>query len=383
MEKQSATSVDEIEARAQAGTHATARRAVLLLDMENFYHSRKDVARETNPGKGYHLEDLNGDLKVLKDWVGLTLGGTRLTIARGYADYRALSKSVSSVPTSLMTLGIEPVQVYALAGQKNAVDLRIAMDAAYAVRSPLAPAECIILVAGDSDYVPVVLQLRTLGADALVVGCDNSSSRKKTTGTYLRHFASRFWYFDEMEKEYKDSVKKEVEREQQDKVQPSSKYYEMILGGEKPRFKLVPKEDWNTLTKKIYDHMLDSQAETPKFWADFIRADLGVENGCERAVIGQLLYSECFEFEPLQSGTASSNGADEWERPVRLAPGIKSPESMWIHTQREIVRVLKQRLKSLGDSRPLRAEVIAEMFFGPNPSPSDVKAAEKLVKGQK
>ncbi len=92
MEKQSATSVDEIEARAQAGTHATARRAVLLLDMENFYHSRKDVARETNPGKGYHLEDLNGDLKVLKDWVGLTLGGTRLTIARGYADYRALSR---------------------------------------------------------------------------------------------------------------------------------------------------------------------------------------------------------------------------------------------------------------------------------------------------
>ncbi len=374
-----------------------AKRAALLLDMENFYISRKDAFKQTNPREFYSLVD---DLRVLKNWMRLTLGETRPTLERGYADFG----SFPWMPEILMSQGIEPVQVYALAGKrkptgngkkdpagekvdtrlKNAVDLRIAMDAAYAVVNPQAPVECIILAAGDADYVPVMLQLRSLGAEALVVGSDNSASHlMKSTAPKLRNFASRFWFFDEIEKEYEDMVKKDVKQEQQDGVPHSAKFYETILG-KRPRFELVPKESWIGLTNKLFAHMAKSQPETLKFWVDFIHAEseeLGFESGYERDVIRQLLHSECFK--PVPDGTASSDEPSQWERRVCLAPGIDSAVCMRLRTQKKIVSVLKERLKTLGDKRHLEKEIVAEMFFGPNPTPSELQTLYGCFNGQK
>lgn len=150
------------EGQPQDGTNATtATRAALMIDVENLFEARKRAFEEKHHAT-YKMNHLADDLTLLSNWIGANMKGLQLTVRRGYADFRrhrwetdpttrerGRKYYLRGAEEELMKLGIEPVQVYALAagkdpltGQsksgKNAVDLRIAMDAALCVLSPAA-----------------------------------------------------------------------------------------------------------------------------------------------------------------------------------------------------------------------------------------------------
>ncbi len=163
------------------------------------------------------------------------------------------------------------------------------------------------------------LRLRTLGADALVVGCDDSSSRKNDPGPTFVISPAGFGISMKWKKIHKDFGQRGSRARRRTRYRPSSKYYEMILGG-RTRFSSFRRKT-RYAHKKFYDHMLDSKQKLPSFSEQTSFARIQGLNGCERAVIGQLLWRSAFEFEPLQktelphfrtertNGTASSSGS--------------------------------------------------------------------------
>jgi len=411
MEQQHATSLGNFQARTQTRAHARAKRAVLMIDMENFFRSRSKALKRTNSGV-YNQNSLHEDLKILKEWIQLKLG-VRPMSERAYADFR--SRDLHWTVRELMTSGIEPIQVFTVSGKKkapdlrdknntadlrartnasgqageknpaglpeektdenkNAVDLRIAMDAACAVLGPI-PADCVILIAGDSDYVPVLLQLRGLGTEVRVIGL-----RGNTSG-HLAYLASEFKYFDTLEGEIKNRVTENVRLEKQ--FPPSVTYYKTFLEGFKPRFKLIPQLNWHYITKQIYDEMIQHQPVTPNELREDIQDDPEIGEEFARAVIGQLMNSECLKLEAVPSGTAVSKQRHPWDRKVCLAAGVNGPESMETRTREKILSELKSRLQDVGDTRELDPKVIAEMFFGPSYSQTDLEAARKFIKATK
>ena len=92
-----------------------------------------------------------------------------------------------------MEFGIEPVQVFPFrkGTNKNAVDMRIAMDATTLV-STRSPVDHFILVTGDSDFIPVVVELKRHGPHVAVIGVKGSTSElfagTVTASSTLRRF---------------------------------------------------------------------------------------------------------------------------------------------------------------------------------------------------
>ncbi|MEM9460137.1 MAG: NYN domain-containing protein [Myxococcota bacterium] len=167
------------------------RNAALLIDLENFYLARETTA-EVGTDEPY---DFIGDLERLCGFARSLVGDARrLIVRRAYADFSAsrLNDDVEigrprreyflrSVPTVLMDQGIEPVQVFRFPGSgrgvtKNAADMRLAMDAI----SLIANVDFFILVTGDKDFIPVVLELRQRGAFVVGLGAHGSIARTLT-----------------------------------------------------------------------------------------------------------------------------------------------------------------------------------------------------------
>jgi uncharacterized LabA/DUF88 family protein len=405
----------------QTQTTTTAKRAALLLDVENLFGARNRAFVKEHK-KTYNVTQLAADLETLTKWMDSNLRGTQFVVKRGYADFhkkfeiegpgtpkvngatpvgsalaragisadRAASNASSSsvikvpgwhlehAPEELMSLGIEPIQVYSLAGQKNAVDLRIAMDASLCVAPP-APAELVILVAGDSDYVPVVLQLRRLGTKVWVIGFRGSQGRA-ATGGYLRKFAGRFKFLEDLLEKGPAELSKKAQQEQQANVPHSVVYYKAILKGLEPSFVLVPREDWIRVTDEIF-RLMGTDVVTPNDLVYAVRPGAGAEaseiSGAARAVVGQLLDSDCLI--PVE-GSALSAELGPWDRHVKLAPGLPSLEAMRMRARETIVRALAERLDRLSDLRPPQTQALVEMFCGPNAKPGEIQEVEQLVK---
>lgn len=161
--------------------------AVLLIDFENFYHSRRDYFRDASIAVGQQPE-LTDDLATL---VRLAERMTELPLAvrRAYANFNM----IQGAPRDLMSRGIEPVQVFCLTEtqNKNAADMRMAMDA-MALACSGAPFEHFVLVTGDSDFIPVILELKSRGHAVSVIAVTGSS------GALIRRFADKFKRFEDV-----------------------------------------------------------------------------------------------------------------------------------------------------------------------------------------
>lgn len=172
------------------------RNAALLIDLENFY-----LAREVTEAGADEQYDFIRDLERLCGFARELVGQERrLIVRRAYADFSAsrLNDDIEvgrprrdyflrSVPTLLMDQGMEPVQVFRFPGggrgvSKNAADMRLAMDAISLVEN----VDFFILVTGDKDFIPLVLELRQ--RNAYVVGLGAHGSIARTLTAYCDEF---------------------------------------------------------------------------------------------------------------------------------------------------------------------------------------------------
>lgn len=176
-----------------SGSHGS---SILLIDLENFY-----LAREHNTGL-YAATELSADLEALSKFVMEVSGERRVTVRRAYANYNTARQSseigrwdffLQKAPKALMERGIEPVQVFRFpgGGNKNAADMRMAMDASVLVAENHRIEQC-ILVTGDADFIPLILDLKRRGIEVVVIGV------RAHTKTVLLRYCDRFEYFEDL-----------------------------------------------------------------------------------------------------------------------------------------------------------------------------------------
>jgi hypothetical protein len=172
--------------------------SIFLIDLENFF-----LSREKNFDRAVSTESygFSYDLEKLCQFSASLAGKRRLIVRRAYAPFNVFRPTdngskdyyLQHLPPMLMEQGIEPIQVfrYPGGGHKNAADMRLAMDAT-SLLSTREGIEQVILVAGDADFIPLALELRSRGAEVVVVGVKNSTSN------VLQRYCDRFEFFEDL-----------------------------------------------------------------------------------------------------------------------------------------------------------------------------------------
>lgn len=176
--------------------------AVLLIDLENFYCSREDYCRAGQP---YDRTRFAADLDKLLMFARSMTENLPFTVKRAYADFNA-SRYITGaapqyylrqLPDELLQQGVEPVQVFRLSrggggrGSKNAADMRMAMDATSLIATA-GHVEHFVLVTGDADFIPVILELKRHGHTVSVIGVTGATSPK------IQRFVDNFELFEDL-----------------------------------------------------------------------------------------------------------------------------------------------------------------------------------------
>jgi uncharacterized LabA/DUF88 family protein len=174
-------------------------KAILLIDMENFFLGREENVNNTPTP---HIYSFKEDLERLYNFAVDLAGERRLAVRRAYANFNVwrITKEggpkeyyLQPLPNLLMDKGIEPVQVFRFpgGGNKNASDMRLAMDAT-ALLNDDTSGDLFILVTGDADFIPVVLELKRRGAEVAVIGV------MWHTKPVFQRYCDRFEYFEDL-----------------------------------------------------------------------------------------------------------------------------------------------------------------------------------------
>ncbi len=191
------------------------RHTAVLIDFENFFLAREGQLLRASSGASYHDMPLATDLRSLVRYCK-EVSGNSLRVLRAYSDYTARREVapdrmdpavgpprydyyLSRTPRTLVELGIEPIQVFrysssshATRGSKNAVDIRMAMDASALCREE-PRFDLLILVSGDADFIPVVVDCRRHGTRVFGIGVGGSTNRN------IEEFCDRYEDFSELE----------------------------------------------------------------------------------------------------------------------------------------------------------------------------------------
>lgn len=98
----------------------------------------------------------------------------RLALTRAYADW--------SVPANvhyrkqLVDRAVDLIQLFPASGSKNGADIRLAVDALEDM-GQMPSVATVVLVAGDSDYIPLAQRLKRMGRYVVAVGVAGATSR--------------------------------------------------------------------------------------------------------------------------------------------------------------------------------------------------------------
>ena len=97
-----------------------------------------------------------------------------VSLSRAYADWSVPANA--AYKDELMERALRLVQLFTASGVKNGADIRLAVDAVEdLMRHP--EISHVVLVAGDSDYVPLAQSCKQLGRYVVGIGVAGSTSR--------------------------------------------------------------------------------------------------------------------------------------------------------------------------------------------------------------
>ena len=467
--------------------------AILLIDLENFFLGREENINST---PAPHIYSFKEDLERLYNFACELAGDRRLVVRRAYANFNVwrMTKEggpkeyyLQQLPNLLMDKGIEPVQVFRFpgGGNKNASDMRLAMDAT-ALLNDQAGVDFFLLVTGDADFIPLVLELKRRGAEVAVIGvmwhtkpvfqryCDRfeyfedlvaaqeieadstadlaqvrqalhtllarsrpikfaavkpllGRSLNRTfdptrfdcldTGDFLRRYAAELGVVvSKGEHDWEITLPGAAAPagEAATATTPPvadapgspaaaapialftpppapfaglTDYRELLERGT-PRVYLVPLAQWHAVTECLFRQAAGAGEERPiVYYYDLLRS---LTAACEqqgmldaerrvKAVAFQVFKAGCLL---CADGAVGPNPRDfNWARPARLDPTLTSVEDVRRRTHGFIVRLLLDRLEERGWPRQIDAGRLAELLFGPGPTPEQVRELQALAEG--
>src|SRR6478752_799246 len=97
-----------------------------------------------------------------------------VSLSRAYADWSVPANA--AYKDELMGRALHLVQLFTASGVKNGADIRLAVDAVEDLMRDPAITH-VVLVAGDSDYVPLAQSCKQLGRYVVGIGVAGSTSR--------------------------------------------------------------------------------------------------------------------------------------------------------------------------------------------------------------
>lgn len=114
----------------------------------------------------------------------------RVFLKRAYADWSLSENRV--LRRVLQENGVEPVQVFTTHGMKNSADINLSIDCMELLfnRDII---NTIVLVSGDSDFVPLVQRLRAYGKQVIGIGV-----RRQGTAHVLIRTCDRFEFYENL-----------------------------------------------------------------------------------------------------------------------------------------------------------------------------------------
>lgn len=151
----------------------------VYIDFDNIVISRYDQVHgkgQFHRDKPTQLDDGRGtssnvDLHAILDFAS-SYGTVVLT--RAYADWSVPINS--AYRKQLVDRAVDLVQLFAASGTKNGADIRLAVDAVEDV-SRMPNVTHVLIVAGDSDFIPLAQRLKRLGRYVVAVGVAGATSR--------------------------------------------------------------------------------------------------------------------------------------------------------------------------------------------------------------
>ena len=146
-------------------------RVGVYIDFDNIVISRADQARDEG------FADATVDLDAILDFAS-SYG--RVTISRAYADWS--QKKNADYRDQLVHRAVDLTQMFPVSRTKNGADIRLAIDV---VEDLFRHADLthIVIVAGDSDYIPLAQRTKRLGRTVIGIGVAGSVSRRLAAAT--------------------------------------------------------------------------------------------------------------------------------------------------------------------------------------------------------
>ena len=138
---------------------------------------RKDDPRKRGPSAN-STDPIDVKLAAAKVDIGAIIDYAAsfgsVSLSRAYADWSVPAKA--AYKDELMERALHLVQLFTASGVKNGADIRLAVDAVEdLMRHP--EISHVVLVAGDSDYVPLAQSCKQLGRYVVGIGVAGSTSR--------------------------------------------------------------------------------------------------------------------------------------------------------------------------------------------------------------
>ena len=138
---------------------------------------RADNARDHIPSTsdddpiGVRLAEATVDIGAVLDYAS-SYGAVGL--ARAYADWSIPANA--AYRRQLVDRAVDLTQLFPVSGTKNGADIRLAVDAMEDL-SQYADISHVVIVGGDSDYVPLAQRIKQLGRFVVGIGVTGSTSR--------------------------------------------------------------------------------------------------------------------------------------------------------------------------------------------------------------
>jgi hypothetical protein len=131
----------------------------------------KEKAKNATGKTAERLDAATVDLGAILDFASSF--GT-LALSRAYADWSAPANS--RYRTQLVERAVDLVQMFPTSGSKNGADIRLSIDVMEDLFR-LPDITHVLIVAGDSDYIPLAQNVRRLGRTVVAVGVAGSTSQ--------------------------------------------------------------------------------------------------------------------------------------------------------------------------------------------------------------
>jgi uncharacterized LabA/DUF88 family protein len=131
----------------------------------------KDKARNASGKSAARLDEAVVSIRALIDYAS-SFGA--VAISRAYADWSAAANS--RYRKQLVDRALDLVQLFPTSGTKNGADIRLSVDVVEDLFQ-FPGITHVVVVAGDSDYIPLAQNVRRLGRTVIAIGVAGSTSQ--------------------------------------------------------------------------------------------------------------------------------------------------------------------------------------------------------------